>query len=285
LTLIVQALGVTDSFFQANVLARKSVLVQLSTGIASAALKLICIWLGFGLFSFLSIYIIESLFVALGLLIAYEKLNFSFTSWKFNPVLSFSLLRDSWPLLLSGATAMISLRVDQVMIGSMLGSYSAGIYAVAVKLSEVWYFIPMIVISSLLPAIINGKQTSEQLYHSRYKKLYIAMILIPLFVAIFVSTTAGQIIQIIFGITYLSSASAFTIYIWSGIPIFLWYVLGQFLIIENHTRIHFFATTVGALTNVALNFILIPRLGIDGAAYATLFSYLLLILPMWPKFF
>jgi O-antigen/teichoic acid export membrane protein len=277
-TLIIQAVGVTESFFQANVLAKKSVTVQISASIISAFLKLVCIGLGAGLFSFIFLYIIESILGAIGLLIAYKSMKLSLFSWKFDKTLAISLLKDSWPLLLSGATAIISLRLDQVMIGKLLGSYSAGIYAVAVKLSEMWYFIPGLIISSVLPAIINSKRVSESLHYSRYRKLYTIMFILPLLLSLGISFVAEPLIHILFGYAYNASVPILIIYIWSGIPIFLWSVLGQVLIIENNTKIHFFITTTGALLNIILNIVLIPTLGIPGAAYATLISYTFIIL-------
>jgi O-antigen/teichoic acid export membrane protein len=277
-TLIIQAAGVTESFFQANVLAKKSVTVQISASIISAFLKLVCIGLGVGLFSFVFLYIIESILGVVGLLIAYKSLKLSLFSWKFDKALAASLLKDSWPLLLSGATAVISLRLDQVMIAKLLGSYSAGIYAVAVKLSEMWYFIPGLIISSVLPAIINSKKINESLHYSRYRKLYTLMFILPLLLSLGISFVAEPLIHTLFGYAYNASVPILIIYIWSGIPIFLLSVLGQALIIENNTKIHFFITTTGALLNVILNILLIPTVGLRGAAYATLISYTFIIL-------
>jgi len=49
----------------------------------------------------------------------------------------------------------------------------------------------------------------------------------------------------------------------------------QYLISENLTKLSFYRTLIGMIINVLLNIFLIPRYGINGAAFATLVSYTL----------
>ena len=67
------------------------------------------------------------------------------------------LLKDRWPLILSGMVIAIYMRIDQVMIKEMLDNKAVGNYAAAVRLSEAWYFIPVVISNSLSPAIVNAK--------------------------------------------------------------------------------------------------------------------------------
>ena len=61
------------------------------------------------------------------------------------------LLSESWPLILSGVALMLYMRIDQIMIGNMINDSAVGVYSVAVKMAEVWYFVPAAVVSSLFP--------------------------------------------------------------------------------------------------------------------------------------
>jgi probable polysaccharide biosynthesis protein len=54
----------------------------------------------------------------------------------------------------------------------MLGNEAVGQYAAATRLSEIWYFIPTVVVSSLFPAIVNARRQSEELYCDRLQKLF-----------------------------------------------------------------------------------------------------------------
>jgi len=53
------------------------------------------------------------------------------------------LLKDSWTLLLSSVAISIYTRIDQVMIKNMLGDRKVSFYSAAIKLVEVWHFIPI----------------------------------------------------------------------------------------------------------------------------------------------
>ena len=68
------------------------------------------------------------------------------------------------------------MKIDQVMIKEMLGNISVGHYAAAVKISEAWYFIPIVINSSLFPAIINAKSRSSKEFYTRLKILFSLML-------------------------------------------------------------------------------------------------------------
>ena len=76
----------------------------------------------------------------------------------FNKHIAISLLKDSYPLVLTGFVTSIYIKIDQIMIKEFLDSEAVGQYSAAIKLTEGWLLLPAIVASSLLPAIINLKK-------------------------------------------------------------------------------------------------------------------------------
>jgi O-antigen/teichoic acid export membrane protein len=196
------------------------------------------------------------------------------TNWRFSFPIAKSLLKDSWPLILSGIAIMIYIRIDQVMLKMMLDDRAVGLYSAAVKLSEIWYFIPMIISQSVFPSILNTKKVSEELYMKRIYNLYSLMIWLAIGIAIALTFFSVDVVKILFGSEYLpDSAKVLSLYVWAGIPVFLGVASSQYLIAENYTKLSFARTIVGAIANVILNLILIPYYGIIGAAIATLISY------------
>jgi O-antigen/teichoic acid export membrane protein len=167
------------------------------------------------------------------------------------------------------------------MIGSMLGNREVGIYAVAVKLVEVWYFIPGIICSSLFPAIVNAKKAGVDIYKNRLKKFYILMFVIPMVMAIPISILAKPIIHIMFGNGYLESVGVLQIYIWSSIGLFLGWAVNQYLMSENSVKTIFWLNFLAMIVNIILNLIFIPTFGIIGSAWATLFSYFVVPVGAW----
>ena len=273
LTFIPQAFNIIDIYFQSQVLSKKTVIAQITANIISTLLKILVIILGKGIFWLTVIFIIEASVYAFILLYSFRKIGNHIRDWKFNTVVAKSLLKDSWPLILSGISFLLYVKIDQVMIKNMLGNEQAGIYAVAVKLSEVWYLIPVIVCTSLFPSIVQSMTTSKELFEKRMKKLYSLMIW-PLFaIAAFITIFAYPIIKILFGMAYIESVTSLRIYVWAGIFISLSIAIGQYLVASNLTKISFYNNLVGAITNIMLNILLIPKIGIRGAAIATVISY------------
>jgi O-antigen/teichoic acid export membrane protein len=142
-----------------------------------------------------------------------------------------------------------------------------------VRLSESWYFIPVAISNALFPAVVNAKAISKEIYLSRLQKLYDILAWIAICIAIPVSFLSNQIITILYGKEFLPASPVLTIYIWAGVAVFLGVASSQFLVTENLTKISFYRTTLGMITNVILNLIMIPKYGIVGSAIATLISY------------
>ena len=275
LNFIPQAFNIIEIYFQSQVLSKNVVKSQILSNIVSVVLKILLVIFGKGIFWLVVIYIIETSAYALFLLFSFRKFGNHIKKWRFNFNVAKSLLKDSWPLMLSSIAVAIYMDIDQVMIKNMLGNEQSGIYAVAVKLSEVWYFIPMIICTSLSPSIIKAFSISKELFENRMKKLYFSMFWISFTIAAFTTTFSHLIIKILFGNSYLGSIPTLQIYVWAGIAVFLGVALGQYLLATNLTKISFYSTILGAVTNVILNIILIPKIGINGAAIATLISYTL----------
>ncbi|MFO7447259.1 MAG: flippase [Ignavibacteriaceae bacterium] len=268
-----QAFYVIEYYFQSKVQAKYSSSVYLITLIFSSAIKVFLILVKAPLLHFAIITSLEFLFVSIGFVIVYQRQNLSVFNWKFNKDLARILLKDSWPLILSGVVIAVYMKIGQVIIKNMMTNEDVGYYSAAVRLCEAWYFIPIAIANSLFPAIVNAKTTSEELYNSRLQKFYDLLAWIAIAIAIPVTIFSELIVKILFGSEYLPAAPVLTIYIWAGVAVFLGVASSQYLITENYTKISFYRTFIGMLVNVILNILLIPVWGITGSAVATLVSY------------
>lgn len=143
----------------------------------------------------------------------------------------------------------------------------------ALRLSEAWYFLPMVITTSLFPASINAKKVGRELFHSRQQRLYDLMVWLSVAVALPVTFLSPWIITFLYGDAFSDSAIVLSVHIWASVFVFLGVASSQWLVAENLQLYSLLRTGSGALVNIALNFILIPRYGIVGAAYAFLISY------------
>lgn len=265
--------NVISYYFQSTVQAKKNAWAQIFGVIIVTIFKIFLILTGKGIiwlvFSFALDYIVGTLLYVYN----YFKSDLHFKDWKFDQSIAKIFLSASMYLTLSAATSYLLLKIDQVMIKFYLTETQVGLYAVAVKLSEIWYFIPGIICASLFPAIINAKSASTEIYTARFKKLYLLLGAIAFLIAAPVAILAPWIIKILYGASYVGSATILQIYVWSGIGFFLGTGINKFLMAENYLKSIFFYNLLAVITNIVLNVILIPRIGLTGAAWSTLISY------------
>jgi O-antigen/teichoic acid export membrane protein len=163
------------------------------------------------------------------------------------------------------------------MIKQMMDNYSVGIYSVSAKLSEAWIFIPSAIVGSLFTAIVNAKKTSHELYESRFKKLYALIFYLSFIISLGIFLLAKPIIHLLFGPEYFGAITSLQIYVWSGIATAIGFVISNYLIVEGKTKILFFINFLSMFINIILNLLLVPTMGIAGAALATLISYFAMV--------
>lgn len=270
--LIFQSFDVVDFYFQSKVLSKYVSICRVVQLALSSVLKLYFIFIQADLFWFVLVSLVDQISLALSLVFAYQQQKIGRFFGRFNLGAAKAMLRNSWPLILSGIAISVYMRIDQIMIKEMLGEREVGLYSVAVRLSEVWYFVPMIIAASLFPAIVSAKKASESLYYTRLQKLNDLMVLLALSVAIPVTFLSDWVVALLYGSAYAQAGAVLAIHIWTGVLVFLGVVNGQFLLIEGLMKTSFYFTLFCSALNVMFNLFLIPKYGILGAAIATLLA-------------
>ena len=270
---VFQAFNVIDLNFQAKVKSKYVVHAQFVQLIISSIVKIILVVNEAPLIWFASVYSLDVIVLAMGLVFAYLYNGDNIFSWKWSFETSKYLLHDSWPLILAGVVISVYMKIDQVMIKEMLGAKEVGLYAAAAKLSEAWYFIPMAIASSLFPAIINAKVYQKEVYYQRLQKLYDLMVWIAIAIALPTTFLSTLVVEFLYGKEYLGSSSVLIIHIWTAVFVFLGVASSKYLLAENFIKKTFYRTFIGALLNIIMNYYLIGIIGIQGAAISTLVSH------------
>ena len=218
---IFQSFSVVDMYFQSRVLSRYIVYSSLISLFFSSIVKIILILNQAPLVAFAWVMLFDTFVLAMGFLYFFlKKSEFKIQNLTFSKKIAISLLKDSWPLILSGIVISVYMKIDQVMIKEMLGSEAVGQYAAAVRLSEAWYFIPMVIAASLFPAIINAKKISELLYYARLQNLYNLMVWLAIAIAIPMTFMSDWIIELLYGGEYNEASAVLIIHIWAGVRVF-----------------------------------------------------------------
>lgn len=270
--MIAKAAEVVKFWFESQVRSKYTVWVENGVFLLMAAVRIVLILSQAPLVFFAWAALVEVAVVSVLLMIIYGRFGGRLSLWRWKFQRGITLVKESWPLILSGIAAIVYMRVDQIMLGQMIGDEAVGVYSVAVRLSEVWYFVPFAIVASVYPSIIKAKERDESEYSKRWQALYDVAVLISLLVAVPASLLAEPVITLLFGSAYASSADVFAVHIWTGLFVFLGVASAKWFVIENRQFLSFQRTLLGAVLNVMLNVYMIPKYGAVGAAYATLLA-------------
>jgi O-antigen/teichoic acid export membrane protein len=281
-SLFFQSFNIIDLHFQARVESRFPVQAQIVQALLGGALKITLVVLDAPLVSFAWATLADYILLSVSLLLAYHQRGFTLTQWRVKPALGLALLKQSWPLMLSGVFIAFYMKIDQVMLKYFINDKAVGEYAAGVKLVEAWYFVPMIISKSLFPAIIHAKQSgNREHYQKRLQQLYALMVWMALLIAIPGSFLAEPLILFFYGSAYSESGHVLMWYIWASVLIFFGVARGKWVVVEDQQIYTLIYLAGGALTNIACNYFMIPVYGVMGAVYATLITVIVstLIIP------
>ncbi len=271
--MIFQAFDTIDFWFQSQMQAKFAVFAKNAAFLLMASVKIVLILLKASLIAFAWVGFAEVVLSAIGLIIAYKTRGLYLTKWTANYDRSLGLLKDSWPLILSGIAIFVQAKIDQVMLGDMIGDSEVGQYSVAMRLIEAFGFIPIIIHNSIAPAITEAKLIGERFYYNRLLNLYRIMFILFLVTAIPIFAFSEQIVIFVFGIQYQKAGSLLSLF---AIRLFFanfGIAKNLFITNENLFRYSMIMAVIGALVNLTLNYILIPKYASVGAIWAMIISF------------
>jgi O-antigen/teichoic acid export membrane protein len=271
----VRSLTVPRYYFESILLVKRIVIIENFYLIIFTFLKIFFLYKSFPFLFFIWSFAIEGILVSVSIFIYYISKISSISIRNYSWMRMKKLIQTSLPLFLSSLAIVIYMKVDQIMIGNMIGDKELGIYSVAVRLSELWYFVPMAVSSSFYPHLIQLYESDKDRYWKELQRLHTVLFSIALLVAILVQIAAEWGILLLYGNDFILSASVLKIHIWSGLFVFLGVAGSNHFIISSIQKFSLYKSLVGLAANLALNFLMIPIYGIFGAAIATLISQFL----------
>ncbi len=271
--IIVQAFIAIEFWFESQMQWKFTVYAKTSAFLLLSIVKIVLILLNAPLVAIAWAGLAETVLGSAGLLIVYRKRGYAIKAWRFRRTIAGSLLKDSWPLILSALLTMAYLRIDQVMLGNMVGSEEVGHYSVAVQISEVWYFVPLVISSSVFPAFVEVENRSEELFYAHLQKLYNVMVLFSYMVALPVAFFSKEVIGLLFSSAYTAAGPLLAILVWTGVFTSLGAARNVLIIAKNWTRVNLVSIALGCFLNILLNYAFIPRYGAMGAVAATFISY------------
>jgi O-antigen/teichoic acid export membrane protein len=271
LSLFFQVSDVVDLWYQSQLKSKRTVLAKAITYCVVASIKILLIINGAELIEFAAVTAFEA---ALALVAMYFSYNFFRTPdhWIWSNHIAVKLIRQSWPLLLSGLSILLYMRVGVFFLKESSGSTGVGLYTVGASLSEIWYFVPMALASSIAPLVSRKRVEDTEGYQRLILKLFSAMWLFSVTIVLFNVLTAKYWVALIYGEQYRDSSEIFALHTLTFIPVCLGVMQSIWLINEGRSKLTLFQAISGAICALFLNIFLTPEFGPHGAAASTVIS-------------
>ncbi|EFO79238.1 polysaccharide biosynthesis protein [Oscillochloris trichoides DG-6] len=298
-----QAFSTIDLWFQAQVDVRPIVTARTLAFILATLLKLWLLLIHAPILAFAAMFALEALLGAGAALFAYQRRTRMLWQWRCTVAQARSLLTASWPLIFSGLLVTLYLRIDQIMLGQMVGDAEVGLYAAAVRIAEAFPLLPIAIVTSAYPTLVALRQSDPQRFSAQLQRLYALVAALGYASTLTVTLTAPWLLQLLAGPSYAAATPILILLTWAGMFSALGVARTTYLNAENLTHLHTITVLIGAVANVGLNWWLIPHWGGVGAALASLITYWLaahgtcFLLPqlrpagrmmtramLWPKF-
>jgi O-antigen/teichoic acid export membrane protein len=183
------------------------------------------------------------------------------------------LLREGFPYLCTGIAIMVYLRIDVVLLERWSIPTELAKYSIAVKVSELLYFVPTAISAAMIPKLIHAYELDPAKCLVRLRRLTGFSTAFAGLIVIAISVSAPVILNLGFGKNYVNATNVLRIHATSLVFVFLSSFKDIWFIITKSGAINLFASISGAVINIYLNSIWLTKHGAIGAATATTVSY------------
>lgn len=228
---------------------------------------------GFGLYGAITaLLVIRAFLFVIGFLVIKPQIKFSAPSLSaIKPYLSLSL-----PLVPAGVCLLIYTLSNRYIVGYFLGVKAVGIYSAAYVLATAggFFYIPLAII--LLPAITylyENNKIQEAKTHLKYSLKFYLMFAIP--VVFGVSVLAKPLLVTLTTAEFAAGFSIVPLIVLADAFMGCSLLIMSVALLLKKTKVIGLIESVGAAINVVLNIILVPAIGILGAAISTLATFIL----------
>ena len=218
----------------------------------------------------------------ISLIICYSK--FVNLNFEFDRKLIASLLKRSFPFLLSGIFVTIYFRVDVTLMSKLAPTFLEGVYGNVEREAVIgWYSaaynlldavtsLPIALSASVLPVAIvyfkEPRETLSDLFSISTK--FLTYLSIP--IAVGISILSSKIVLFLYGTRYSNASLALSILIWTLVPLCINYMMGAAMIALHEEKKGVIVLFLNVVVNVLLNLYLIPKYSLYGAAIATVLT-------------
>lgn len=240
--------------------------------IIGAGVKVLLLCMNASLVWFIASLVFDSFLLSSGYLYSYNTKIDKVIKCRFDKQIANELVKQSFPLLLSGAAIVVYCRIDQLMIGELLDKSQLGVYSVAIQFTNVLIFVPTIIAQTVSPILVQVKETDEAKYKTLASQFISITVWVCIIIAIIISVLAYPLVHFTFGDTYIYASPILSVMAFKVVGDALSQTSGQIMIVEGIQKYASIRNLIGCVVCVVLNLILIEKYGILGTAVVALLT-------------
>ena len=268
--LIFQALDLMQYWFQAKYLSKYTSIVSLCAYLVVSAYKIYLLVTAKSVYWFAISNAFDYALISISIIVIYHKLGGQKLS--FSKELGKEMFNRSKHYILSSMMVTVFAQTDKIMIKLMIDEAATGYYGAAVACAGMTSFVFAAIIDSFRPSIFEAQNIDEKSFKHRLTMLYSIVIYMSLLQSAGMTILAGLIIRILYGAAYSPAVGALQIVVWYTTFSYLGAVRNIWILANNKQHLLWKINLMGAAANVVLNAVLIPLIGIYGAAVASLIT-------------
>ena len=268
--LLFQAMDMIEYWFQAKLLSKYTSLVSLFVYFVVASYKIWLLVTEKSVYWFAISNALDYGLISISSIIIYRRIGGD--HFRFSPELAVSMFNKSKHYIVSSMMITIFAQTDKIMLKQMLDETATGYYGAAVACAGLTGFVFAALIDSFRPSIFEGPKINEEVFSHRLTLLYSVIIYLSLLQSAAMTVLARLVILILYGAAYAPAASALRIVVWYTTFSYIGAVRNIWILAKNKQKYLWVINLSGALANVLLNWLLIPLIGIHGAALASLIT-------------
>ncbi len=183
-----------------------------------------------------------------------------------------SLFAETFLIGLSSFFILVYYNLDMIMLGYYKGHSEVGIYNAAYKIFLIFIVPFQLIITAFFPRLSRNKPSKTKSFKSLFYTYSLSLFISSLILFIVLFYFPNEIIHIVFGLKYAEAYKPLSILSLNVLVIAINIIFGNPLIAWGQQKKYIIPIGIGAIINIILNIILIPKYSYNGAALATLFS-------------
>lgn len=268
--LVFQALEQIQYWFHAKLLSKYVSMTMLVAYGVTSGYKILLLVLGSSVYWFALSQALDFLLISGVLLVIYrQKSNAKLAfSWK----LFRKMFARSKYYIISNLMISVFAQTDRIMLKIMMDETAVGYYSAAVTCAGMAGFVFEAIINSAQPVILESARRGDAALERAISTLYSVVIYLSIGLCVVITVFAPLVIHILYGDQYGPAVQALRLIVWYSTFSYLGAVRDVWILAQWKQKYLLLINLIGAGANVALNVALIPWLGINGAALASLLT-------------